>query len=336
MLNFEEKLLKINPKLKLIGKYINSSSPVIIEDELGILYNCRPSNLLQGKIPTLQSAINKTEAFKIKLKSVQPYLNITGEYVNIKTQISVLDNLGIEYLCFPEVLLSGRKPSISSAVNKQTAMSQIFKLHGFTLMSEYIDSFTKVIIKDKDGYEYFYYPKQLSNLKNLNIKSAVNKTLMFCQMSSKIHNSKYNYDKVNYSKSENELVIICPVHGEFKQRADLHLQGAGCFKCGHENHPGGMPSILSKDPEKMIYLYYMELENSDGKFYKIGLTIKEPKIRMQSLTKLISKKILEVQYGKIKDLYLMEQEYKKMFKEWGCSYQPLELKGNGATECFKW
>ena len=46
-----------------------------------------------------------------------------------------------------------------------------------------------------------------------------------------VHKGKYDYSLVNYKKSNIKVTIICPKHGEFKQRAGSHLQGCGCPKC---------------------------------------------------------------------------------------------------------
>lgn len=45
------------------------------------------------------------------------------------------------------------------------------------------------------------------------------------------HNHKYDYHKVTYKKLNEKVCIICPVHGEFWQQANNHLQGQGCPKC---------------------------------------------------------------------------------------------------------
>ena len=53
--------------------------------------------------------------------------------------------------------------------------------------------------------------------------------------SNKIHNNFYDYSKVEYNGSQKKVIIICPEHGEFEQRADGHMQGRGCKKCGYNN-----------------------------------------------------------------------------------------------------
>jgi hypothetical protein len=42
---------------------------------------------------------------------------------------------------------------------------------------------------------------------------------------------KYDYSLVNYTVSKANITIICPIHGEFLQKADGHIQGAGCQQC---------------------------------------------------------------------------------------------------------
>ena len=48
----------------------------------------------------------------------------------------------------------------------------------------------------------------------------------------KIHKDNYDYSKFNYSKMHENSIIICPIHGEFKQSAHSHLKGQGCPVCG--------------------------------------------------------------------------------------------------------
>lgn len=47
----------------------------------------------------------------------------------------------------------------------------------------------------------------------------------------KIHKDDYIYDKVNYVNNSTKICIICPIHGEFWQTPDKHLQGEGCPIC---------------------------------------------------------------------------------------------------------
>ncbi len=46
-----------------------------------------------------------------------------------------------------------------------------------------------------------------------------------------VHGDKYNYSQAQYTGYFEDVVIICKEHGEFIQRADIHLRGSGCSKC---------------------------------------------------------------------------------------------------------
>lgn len=56
----------------------------------------------------------------------------------------------------------------------------------------------------------------------------------FISRAKKAHEGEnYDYSKVEYTGSEDDVTIICSKHGEFTQRAADHLQGKGCSKCVH-------------------------------------------------------------------------------------------------------
>lgn len=52
------------------------------------------------------------------------------------------------------------------------------------------------------------------------------------QKARKKHGDKYDYSKLEYINYHSKVRIICPVHGEFEQRLQAHLDGQGCPKCG--------------------------------------------------------------------------------------------------------
>jgi len=53
-----------------------------------------------------------------------------------------------------------------------------------------------------------------------------------------IHGLKYNYSKVKYTNLSNKIIIICPIHGEFEQTPNNHLNGKhGCSACTHTHVP---------------------------------------------------------------------------------------------------
>lgn len=53
----------------------------------------------------------------------------------------------------------------------------------------------------------------------------------FIERSTNIHDNKYNYDSTVYDNWNSVITIICPIHGEFKQQAGVHILGFGCQSC---------------------------------------------------------------------------------------------------------
>lgn len=49
-----------------------------------------------------------------------------------------------------------------------------------------------------------------------------------------IHDGFYDYSLVDVHYINDNVTIICPVHGQFFQKAKIHLYGHGCYECGRE------------------------------------------------------------------------------------------------------
>ena len=67
----------------------------------------------------------------------------------------------------------------------------------------------------------------------------------FIEMAKVIHNNFYDYSKVSYVKNSIDVRIICPIHGEFLQTPNNHLQGKGCQICALEKN--GFRKRLSQE-----------------------------------------------------------------------------------------
>ena len=57
----------------------------------------------------------------------------------------------------------------------------------------------------------------------------------FISRANEIHKNKYDYSKVDYVDCRHEVTIICPEHGDFKQRPYKHLNGHGCPYCNEKS-----------------------------------------------------------------------------------------------------
>lgn len=58
----------------------------------------------------------------------------------------------------------------------------------------------------------------------------------FIKKAIKIHGEKYNYSKVNYVNAHTKVSIICPIHGDFLQTPNAHLNGEGCPICSNNTN----------------------------------------------------------------------------------------------------
>ena len=55
---------------------------------------------------------------------------------------------------------------------------------------------------------------------------------IFKELGAKVHHNKYNYDKVKYNNLHEKVIITCPIHGDFQQRACSHIfDHMGCMRC---------------------------------------------------------------------------------------------------------
>lgn len=252
---FISELKIIHPNLLVLGNYVNSSAKILIEDEFGIQYMVSPQPLLSGSKPTITTAINKNLAFVVKLKQINPTLKILGKYVDNKTKILIKDDFNIQYLVRPNDLLNSHVPSIQTAVNKNTAFKIKLKQvqPHLIVVGEYINSKTKILIKDKVGILYKILPDDLLQKVSPSIQSALNKNLAFKIMSEQIHGALYDYSIVNYNKNTNKVKIICKICGNlFLQRAYKHLQGDGCPKCGLEKAQSANKKILDNRRKTIV------------------------------------------------------------------------------------
>lgn len=53
----------------------------------------------------------------------------------------------------------------------------------------------------------------------------------FTKKANLVHNGKYDYSDSEYLDAKTQMNIICPIHGEFKQTPNDHLNGEGCPRC---------------------------------------------------------------------------------------------------------
>jgi hypothetical protein len=75
----------------------------------------------------------------------------------------------------------------------------------------------------------------------------------FINQANIVHNYKYNYEKTVYVNVQTKVKIICPMHGEFEQNVNTHLDGHGCKSCRDSRGEKKIKEILRKKNEKYIF-----------------------------------------------------------------------------------
>jgi hypothetical protein len=64
----------------------------------------------------------------------------------------------------------------------------------------------------------------------------MNKTERFIVKANEIHSNKYLYTKTIVNSMDDTIIITCPIHGDFEQKAKGHIHTMnGCKKCAFEN-----------------------------------------------------------------------------------------------------
>lgn len=104
---------------------------------------------------------------------------------------------------------------------------------------EYINNHTKVCIICSEHGKFWQTPgNHISNKRDCPICGKLIKsnklrktTEDFIKRAKLVHNDKYDYSKVVYTRRKDKVTIICPTHGEFQQTPGNHLKGAGCPFC---------------------------------------------------------------------------------------------------------
>lgn len=108
----------------------------------------------------------------------------------------------------------------------------------------------------------------------------------FITKATEIHCNRYDYSLVNYKNINTEVKIICPEHGEFRQKPNYHLKGSICPKCAAKNRilKRQLPFNIFLEKANQIHNnFYQYLEESyKGSNKKIKIICPEHGIFEQS------------------------------------------------------
>ena len=138
-----------------------------------------------------------------------------------------------------------------------------------------------IICKEHGEFQQTPYSHLKSNgcnkctFRDLGVSQRSN-TEDFIQKAKEIHGDKYDYSKVEYTKNDSKVTIICPIHGEFKLTPKLHIQGSICYKCTYNT------SKMEIDFADFIKTFYLGevITNSRSIIYPYELDIFLPDLNL--------------------------------------------------------
>jgi len=180
-------------------------------------------------------------------------------YINILTKIKIIClTHGIFELTPDSHLFKARGCPICSGKKITTNMfiEKAKEIHGnkfdYSLVN-YKNNYTKIEIICKEHGSFEMLPSN-HLFKKQGCGKCVGRhrtTEEFIHKSKEIHEDKYDYSLVNYTKSHNKIKIICIKHNKiFKQTPHDHLSGNGCPLC---NESKGENIIANFLENKNIY-----------------------------------------------------------------------------------
>jgi hypothetical protein len=76
-------------------------------------------------------------------------------------------------------------------------------------------------------------------------------TSEFIEISNKVHNNRYIYYDILFSKTTDKISIFCEKHGYFSQKVSDHLSGKGCRECYYDRKSSNLENFIKK--AKVIY-----------------------------------------------------------------------------------
>ena len=161
-------------------------------------------------------------------------------------------------------------------------------------------------------------------------------TEYFVNKAVEVHGTTYDYSRVVYTKTNSKVTIICPIHKEFEQRAQSHLQGSGCHKCAlaNNNYWSYTGWEVAGDNSKYFdgyKVYVLKLFNEGETFYKIGKTYNPVWLRFSRGQIPYEYSVVKIFEGSARYICELEQKLLNLNTEY--RYSP-KLHFAGNQECF--
>lgn len=138
---------------------------------------------------------------------------------------------------------------------------------------KYINNYTKIKIICKKHGEFKQLPNNHMRGGGCQICGLHNKCYNqdFIAKAQNQHGQRYDYSEVDYSSARKAVIIICKIHGSFKQIPDHHIRGRGCSKCRDENNSIKNRELDIKISDEKYKQKCLELHDQKYKYDKLRL-----------------------------------------------------------------
>lgn len=336
----------------LLTDYVDNETKFRVEKD-GFVFLVRPSSLLIGnRHDIIENAEDQTAYAISKLVAVhgdrydygKVKYNKSGSKVTIickeHGEFEQVFNTHLMGSHCPKCVMGWSNDSDIFVINKDNFLQKLeesnaqYKNGELKVLGEFDSMLKHILVEDKYG-KALMSPRSL--LKNIlpHLATAIDKQEYFTNKATDVHKGKYNYERAVYKGSKSKITITCPIHGDFEQVTDTHLQGAGCTKCKNEKTGWTYTSWSKAAPGNPGILYVLRCWNDDEEFYKIGITCQSKvgaryhnKLRMPYNFEVIE----EVVSDDRKYIYKLEKELKRNHKE--LAYEPKISFDGSKSECF--
>lgn len=184
------------------------------------------------------------EKFIIKSKRIhgEKYSYFKVNFVSVNEPVTIICSKHGDFLQKPSKHLAGQGCPYCSGTKKLTTEQFIERakaIHGDKYIYDkviYINTHSKVIITCPLHGDFEMTPAnhthktQTQGCPKCSGKKVFN-TIDFITVAKEIHDDLYDYPLTHYTDSQTPVKIVCPYHGVFSQKPNVHLQGCGCPKC---------------------------------------------------------------------------------------------------------
>jgi len=212
-------------------------------------------------------------------------------YINSKTKIIVICSTHGEFKICPSHHINSRSGCQKCSGNHRYTTEEYINeakiIHGEYIdysKVNYINAHTEIILICHVHGEFRIKP--YNHLQRLNpcsqctdFRGSKGKTYEeFINKAKLIHGTNYNYSKSknDFINFKSTVTIICPTHGDFLQKVDIHLGGSGCQTCSNEKNPyiaGSYEEFLKRSIETHGKTYDYSKSKSDFINFKSNVTI---------------------------------------------------------------